>query len=861
METRPTAEQLRLRSSKTGDHSLDSYLEAAEKGSRTLADILSDVWDDDGILRGELYQFRFNSTLGLLQYRVGDFVDPNAGWVSIPGTSVIGDLAAITAAMNAAIAARDNAAASATSASGSATTASTKANDATASAAAAAGYAAAAADILDQFDDRYLGSKTSDPATDNDGNPLLVGALYFNPTTGQLRAWDGTVWKAVGGGNLVSSFKGRTGDVTPAAGDYTAAQITGTAPSGTSGTNMQAIIDSVAASLITKLNATAYNASDVLSKLLTVDGSGSGLDADMLDGQDSAFFRNASNLNAGTIPDLRLPGRLGMTGLIITDWNTVEGNGWFMAFNAANAPHAGWSIGHVIVHNSDWITQELFDFTTASSTDGRRYRRHKQSGSWGSWYRVYDGEGELNARYARPNVNNVFTSVQTIAAPYSALYLDDRGGNASELAFARNSVARFVFSYLPDGRLALNRYNAAGTYVGTDLIVRTDGVVEFPQAPLHGVGGSPLISLATADGRYLQSGASSPNFNGSFNGSSNPDAAAIKAIGGYGGGLTFVDGAGRVTAFTQAGGGEFRLAFGNAGGVSGGLTVSSTALFINGNTALHAGNYSGYSTFTSDVLVQKAEPRAFLRASADTQSAYWIMDTNGTTRWIMGRPGNTRDFALLSYNSVGNYIGNSLYCYGDTLMVGIEQLRIKGWNWVQDAAGRNKINLGSGGDNYYNADNSGGWNHMFQVSGGTRWLMEGAGNFYAQGNIVAYWSDRRLKEKLKRITDYRAALKAINVYEFEWNKEGRKLSGKAKGQREVGFIAQEVRTAWPQAVAVQPLQFKDDKGTPRDDLNVDPNDPYITVLEDKLLPLLFTAVKDMAERIETLEAALNKKAA
>jgi len=34
------------------------------------------------------------------------------------------------------------------------------------------------------------------------------------------------------------------------------------------------------------------------------DGSGSGLDADLLDGESSAFYRNASNLNAGTFPDL-----------------------------------------------------------------------------------------------------------------------------------------------------------------------------------------------------------------------------------------------------------------------------------------------------------------------------------------------------------------------------------------------------------------------------------------------------------------------------------------------------------------------------------------------------------------------------
>lgn len=45
----------------------------------------------------------------------------------------------------------------------------------------------------------------------------------------------------------------------------------------------------------------------ILAKLQTVDGPGSGLDADMLDGREEAFFQNASNLNAGTVSATRLP--------------------------------------------------------------------------------------------------------------------------------------------------------------------------------------------------------------------------------------------------------------------------------------------------------------------------------------------------------------------------------------------------------------------------------------------------------------------------------------------------------------------------------------------------------------------------
>ncbi|MEL7966392.1 hypothetical protein AAG587_08445 [Vreelandella neptunia] len=83
----------------------------------------------------------------------------------------------------------------------SASTATTRASEASASAGTAttkageaSNSATAAAEIYDNFDDRYLGAKASDPATDNDGDPLLVGALYFNTTSSTMRQWSGSAW-------------------------------------------------------------------------------------------------------------------------------------------------------------------------------------------------------------------------------------------------------------------------------------------------------------------------------------------------------------------------------------------------------------------------------------------------------------------------------------------------------------------------------------------------------------------------------------------------------------------------------------------------------------------------------------------
>lgn len=54
--------------------------------------------------------------------------------------------------------------------------------------------------IYDQFDDRYLGSKSGAPAFDNDNNTLLVGALYWDDQDNALNVYGGSTvgWQAVG---------------------------------------------------------------------------------------------------------------------------------------------------------------------------------------------------------------------------------------------------------------------------------------------------------------------------------------------------------------------------------------------------------------------------------------------------------------------------------------------------------------------------------------------------------------------------------------------------------------------------------------------------------------------------------------
>jgi hypothetical protein len=51
--------------------------------------------------------------------------------------------------------------------------------------------------VYDQFDDRFLGTKSSNPAVDNDGNALALGAIYYNSSSNNVFIYQTTGWTAI----------------------------------------------------------------------------------------------------------------------------------------------------------------------------------------------------------------------------------------------------------------------------------------------------------------------------------------------------------------------------------------------------------------------------------------------------------------------------------------------------------------------------------------------------------------------------------------------------------------------------------------------------------------------------------------
>lgn len=140
-------------------------------------------------------------------------------------TAAASSASAASTSATAASASQTAAAASATTATTQATAAATSATNAATAQAAAESARDSALAAYDNFDDRYLGAKASNPTVDNDGNALVAGALYFNTTSEDMRIYTGSAWvSAYANGTTFLQLTGgtMTGAITFAGGQPTA---------------------------------------------------------------------------------------------------------------------------------------------------------------------------------------------------------------------------------------------------------------------------------------------------------------------------------------------------------------------------------------------------------------------------------------------------------------------------------------------------------------------------------------------------------------------------------------------------------------------------------------------------------------
>lgn len=126
-----------------------------------------------------------------------------------------------------------------------------------------------------------------------------------------------------------------------------------------------------------------------------------------------------------------------------------------------------------------------------------------------------------------------------------------------------------------------------------------------------------------------------------------------------------------------------------------------------------------------------------------------------------------------------------------------------------------------------------------------------SGSFYAAGNITAYYSDRRLKKDIVIIPNSIELIKQISGVYYKQN-EVAKQYGYDSEETQIGVIAQEIQKVIPQAVAPAPFDTDviDGKKVSKSGEN------YLTVLPDKIIPVLIEAIKKLDERLSAIEQRL-----
>jgi hypothetical protein len=136
---------------------------------------------------------------------------------------------------------------------------------------------------------------------------------------------------------------------------------------------------------------------------------------------------------------------------------------------------------------------------------------------------------------------------------------------------------------------------------------------------------------------------------------------------------------------------------------------------------------------------------------------------------------------------------------------------------------------------YFTMSNTSNRGWIFRRAGvGNYASISAAGHAAFNGDVTAYYSDMRLKTKVGDIEDPIEKVKSLSGFFYEPN-EIAESYGYEK-ERKVGVSAQEVQAVLPEAVKDAPI-----------------GDGYLTVQYEKLVPLLIEAIKEQQKQIDELK--------
>jgi hypothetical protein len=137
----------------------------------------------------------------------------------------------------------------------------------------------------------------------------------------------------------------------------------------------------------------------------------------------------------------------------------------------------------------------------------------------------------------------------------------------------------------------------------------------------------------------------------------------------------------------------------------------------------------------------------------------------------------------------------------------------------------------------------------FYGGGGTY----GNGNGYFTGGVNQYYSDERLKTKIKTIDSALEKVLSLDGFIYVENEVARSL-GYTNKKEQVGVSAQKVQKILPQAVSLAPVDMKGDPET--HEIISKSGENYLTVDYSRLVPLLIEAIKEQQTQINDLKTQI-----
>ena len=143
------------------------------------------------------------------------------------------------------------------------------------------------------------------------------------------------------------------------------------------------------------------------------------------------------------------------------------------------------------------------------------------------------------------------------------------------------------------------------------------------------------------------------------------------------------------------------------------------------------------------------------------------------------------------------------------------------------------------------------WNNSTNVGSSIASIGDGDNKLRCTDDIIAYASDKRLKENITNIPNALDKVLKINGVYFDWKDKTEELGFDPSQKHDVGVIAQEIQAILPEVVTLAPFDYELGKSKSGEN--------YLTVKYEKIVPLLIEAIKEQQQQIDNLKYLLSQK--